>query len=139
MKLREEFVVRRARNEIAARFESDEILEKLMPRTKVERRGDGVRETHTPYSALGQAGEVRFLFQSLPDGGLRFEKICDGNVWRALDGSIRLDPVDEHSTLVRLSMEGQTRAFVPELTIRAPMRQQIQQMARALRSELETS
>ena len=137
MKLQKEFVVGRPRSEVAAHFESDEALEQLMPGTRIERRADGVRETRTPYSTLGQTREIRFLFQSLPDGGLRFEKVCDGNVWRSLDGAIRLDEVDEHMTTVRISMDGQTRAFVPELTIRAPMRQQIEQMAKALRAELE--
>ena len=137
MKLQKEFVVGRPHGEIARRLEDDKILETLMPDTSIRQLPNGVRETRTPYEALGQSGEVRFLFQTLPDGGLRFEKICDGNVWRALEGTIRLDAVDERMTRVRLAMEGQTRPFVPELTIRIPMRQQIEQMSRALRGELE--
>ena len=137
MKLQKEFVVGRPLDEIARRLEDDKILETLMPDSSIRQLPNGVRETRTPYQALGQSGEVRFLFQTLPDGGLRFEKICDGNVWRALEGTIRLDAVDERMTRVRVAMEGQTRPFVPELTIRIPMRQQIEQMSRALRGELE--
>ena len=96
-----------------------------------------MRETVTPYSALGQTRELRFLFQTLPEGDLRFEKVCDGNVWKALDGEIRLEAIDERMTSVRISMQGRTRAFVPEITIRAPMRDQIDQMARSLKLELE--
>jgi len=137
VKLEKEFVVARPRGEVAERFKDDKTLEKLMPDTSIEHRADGVRETRTPFAALGRSGELRFLFQNLPDGGLRFEKVCDGNVWRSLDGAIRLDEVDARMTRVRISLDGQTRAFVPELTIRAPMRQQIEQMALALRDELE--
>ena len=137
MKLQKEFVVGRSSHEIAKLLEGDKILETLMPDTSIRQLPDGVRETRTPYQALGQSGEVRFLFRGMPDGGLRFEKICDGNVWRSLEGTIQLDAVDERMTRVRLAMEGQTRAFIPELTIRAPMRQQLEQMSQALRSELE--
>ena len=137
MKLHKEFVLARPRAEVARALEDDETLCKLFPGTRIESRSGGVRETVTPYSALGQSREIRFLFQTLPDGDLRFEKICDGNVWKALDGKIRLEAIDERMTSVRISMEGSTRAFVPELTIRSPMRDQIEQMARSLRLELE--
>ena len=73
---------------------------------------------------------------TLPDGSLRFEKVCDGNVWRFLEGKIELED-DAGTTTVRISMEGQTRSFVPEITIRVPMREQIDQMAKALRAQLE--
>ena len=137
MKLRKEFAVGRPRADVATALDSDELVEKLFPGTQIEHPAQGVRETRTPYSALGQSREIRFLFQTLPDGNMRFEKICDGNVWRFLEGLIQLEEVDEHMTTVAIAMEGQTRAFVPELTIRAPMRQQIEEMAHTLRSELE--
>lgn len=138
MKLQKEFIVRRTRSEVAAHLDDDRTLEKLFPDTRVEHNVDGVRETFTPYVSLGRAAEIRFLFQTLPDGNVRFEKICDGNVWRYLEGGVRLDEVDEKTTHVRLFMEGQTRAFVPELTMRVPMREQIEQMAKALRASLES-
>ena len=137
MKLHKEFVLRPSRAEVVSALEDDETLCKLFPGTRIENRAAGVRETVTPYSALGQTREIRFVFQTLPDGDLRFDKICDGNVWKALDGKIGLEAIDERMTSVRISMEGRTRAFVPELTIRAPMRDQIDQMARSLRLELE--
>jgi hypothetical protein len=38
---------------------------------------------------------------------------------------------------VLLRMEGRTRTLVPELTIRGPLRDQIEQMTKALRMRLE--
>jgi len=137
MKLHKEFVLGRSRAEVVEALEDDKTLCLLFPGTRIESSVGGVRETVTPYSALGQNREIRFLFQSLPDGDLRFEKVCDGNVWRALDGKIRLEAVDERMTSVRISREGNTRAFVPEITIRSPMRDQIEQMARSLKLEIE--
>ena len=58
-------------------------------------------------------------------------------MWRSLRGDLRLEAIDERMTRVVLSMDGQTRAFVPEITIRVPMREQIDQMAKALRAQLE--
>ena len=73
----------------------------------------------------------------LDERGLRFEKICDGRVWRSLDGEIRLSPVNDATTRVQIAMEGSTRALVPEFTIRAPMQSQLAQMTKALRERLE--
>jgi carbon monoxide dehydrogenase subunit G len=137
MKLQKEFVVDRPRAQVAAAIDNERTLEKLLPGTRIESRVDGVRETFTPFSSLGSSREIRFLFQTLPDGNVRFEKVCDGNIWRFLEGHIRLDAIDERMTTVQLAMEGQTRGFVPEITIRAPMREQIEQMSKALRAELE--
>ena len=137
MKLEENFVVHRARQEIASLLDDDQTFEKLFPETNVTRTGDSVRETCTQFRALGQERELRFVFESLPDGNVRFAKICDGNVWRSLEGEVRLEEKDAENTLVWLRMVGRTRAFVPELTIRGPMREQIGQMARALRKQLE--
>jgi hypothetical protein len=38
---------------------------------------------------------------------------------------------------VRIEMDGRTKALVPEFTIKGAMRDQIDQMARALRERLE--
>ena len=40
-------------------------------------------------------------------------------------------------TRVLLSMEGATRALVPEFTIKGPMRDQLDQMTKSLRARLE--
>ncbi len=138
MKLHKEFVVARPREALASALDDDQTLEKLFPGTRIETRVDGVRETFTPFRSLGQARDIRFLFQTMPDGNMRFEKVCDGNVWRFLEGKIELED-DGGTTTVRISMEGQTRSFVPEITIRVPMREQIEQMAKSLRTELDRS
>ena len=52
-------------------------------------------------------------------------------------GEVRLEPEPDASTRVIIQMEGQTRALVPELAIRGPMRQQLDEMARSLRERLE--
>ena len=137
MKLQKEFIVARPRAKVVADLDDDRTLAKLFPDTRVEHTVDGARETLTPYTTLGQNREIRFVFQTLPDGNLHFEKVCDGNVWRSLRGDLRLEAIDERMTRVVLSMDGQTRAFVPEITIRVPMREQIDQMAKALRAQLE--
>ena len=99
--------------------------------------GEHVRETCTLYRALGAERELRFVFETLARGKVRFAKICDGNVWRSLEGELSLAEKDAETTRVSLSLEGTTRAFVPELTIRAPMRDQISRMAKALKTRLE--
>lgn len=137
MKLASEFVVARRREDVARLFDDDATFEALLPDTRIASSQDGRRETRTSYSALGQSREIRFVFETLPDGNVRFEKICDGNVWRSLDGRVTLEPEGPDHTLVRLRMEGTTRALVPELAIRGTLREQLDQMAKALRDRLE--
>lgn len=137
MKLEKEFVVPRARSAVAQVFDQDETYASLFPDTRLASSQGGTRETATRYSALGQSREIRFVFRTQADGNVRFEKICDGNVWRSLDGEVVLSPVGADRTRVLLRMEGRTRAFVPELAIRGPMREQLEQMAQALRDRIE--
>jgi hypothetical protein len=40
---------------------------------------------------------------------------------------------------VRIQLEGRTKALVPEFTIRGPMQDQLEQMAKALRRRLSAS
>ncbi len=134
MKLSSEFVVARSREEVARVFDDDATFEALLPDTRIVSSRDGVRETRTSYSA---SRDIRFVFETLPDGDMRFEKICNGNVWRSLVGGVTLEPEGPNHTLVRLRMEGQTRALVPELAIRGPLREQLDQMGQALRERLE--
>jgi len=138
MKIDQEFVVGRSRADVIHSLDRDETFASMFPDTHVRSLGEHARETQTPYPGPGRAREIRFVFHTAPDGNVRFEKICDGNIWRSLEGEVRLEPVDDRMTRVVLTMEGRTRAFVPELTIRVPMRDQIGQMAKALRSILET-
>jgi hypothetical protein len=137
VKFDNEFVVRRPKPALAEVLASDATVTQLFPDTEIVSSKAGTRETKTRVSALGVESIVRFVFKSDPDGGLRFEKICDGRVWRSLEGVIRLVPVNDSTTRVRIEMEGTTKALVPEFTIRAPMKDQLQQMTRALRERLE--
>jgi carbon monoxide dehydrogenase subunit G len=136
MKIEKEFVVPLPRDEVARALDDDAVFESLFPDTRITASVDGMRETITSFSALGQTREIRFTFRTLSDGNVRFSKICDGNVWRSLEGEVRLEPSAGDSTRVVLRMEGRTRALVPELTIRGPMRDQLDQMVDSLRSRL---
>ncbi len=138
MTFEKEFVVGRPREEVVADLDDDRTFAAFFPDTRVTRKSERVRETSTPFRALGQSRAIRFVFETLPDGNVRFEKICDGNVWRSLEGEVKLEAWPQGGTRVVLRMDGHTRTFVPEMTIRGPMRAQIEQMARALRARLET-
>jgi hypothetical protein len=137
VKFDSEFVVRCGKPQVAEILASDATITQLFPDTEIVSSRGGERETKTRVSALGTESIVRFVFRGAPDGGLRFEKICDGRVWRSLEGAIRIFPVNDATTRVQISLEGSTRALVPEFAIRAPMKDQLQQMTRALRERLE--
>jgi hypothetical protein len=137
VKFDSEFVVRRTQPEVAEILASDVTVTQLFPDTEIVSNRGGARETKTRVQALGTESIVRFVFRNAPDGGLLFEKICDGRVWKSLAGSIRLAKVNDALTRVILTLEGSTRALVPEFTIRAPMKDQLQQMTRSLRERLE--
>ena len=139
MKFEKEFVVGRPRADVVADLHDDQTFAAFFPNTRVTRKSERVRETCTPFRALGQSRDIRFVFETLPDGNVRFEKICDGNVWRSLEGEVKLEERDKRRTRVVLRMDGRTRTFVPEMTIRGPMRAQIEQMTRALRTRLEAT
>ena len=125
--------------DFASRIASrDETLLSLFADAKteiVEREGNR-RTTRTHYRALGREGVATFHFHSLPDGRISFEKICDGNVWQELSGTVSFEKRG-NGTQVALKMVGRTKALVPEVAIRGPMREQIEQMATALRQRLE--
>jgi hypothetical protein len=103
----------------------------------VEREGDR-RTTQTHYNALGREGVATFHFHSLSDGRISFEKVCDGNVWQELSGTVLFEKRGA-GTQVTLKMVGRTKALVPEFAIRSPMRDQIEQMASSLRACIEAS
>jgi hypothetical protein len=138
MRFEKEFMVARSKKEIEGELRDDHTIAALFPDTTIRHRADGSRETVTKYGALGSSRDIRFVFTPIDQGGLRFSKICDGNVWRSLEGQIGLEAIDERMTRVVLELEGRTRAFVPEIAIRLPMREQIEQMAKSLRSALES-
>jgi hypothetical protein len=139
MHLEKEFSVKRPRSEAAQIAARDETLLGLFPDTPteiVERQG-ARRTTRSHYTALGRAGTATFHFTFRDDGDVDFEKVCDGNVWRELKGTLRFQAQGKAATRVRIAMEGRTKALVPEFTIKGAMRDQIEQMAGALRQRLE--
>jgi len=127
--------------EFASRIASlDETLLSLFADAKteiVEREGNR-RTTRSHYNALGREGVATFHFHSLPDGRISFEKVCDGNVWQELSGTVLFEKRGG-GTQVTLKMVGRTKALVPEFAIRSPMRDQIEQMASSLRACIEAS
>ena len=140
MKLEKSFDVRCAREAAVAALAREETLLELFPDTKTEivAREAGRTTIRSHYRALGQDGTATFHFRFEPSGELRFEKVCDGRVWRQLEGSVSFTGRGAR-TRVRIQMEGRTRPLVPELAIRGPLRDQIEKMAGALRERLESA
>ena len=136
MKLEREFPVERGRDEIVEALRDDGVLAGLFPDTRIEPGQDGSRETFTRYNALGQDRELHMIFRTEDSGDVRFEKVCDGNVWRSLDGCIELESLEANVTNVRIAMEGRTKALVPEVTIRGTMESQLDQMVDSLQKSL---
>jgi hypothetical protein len=138
MHLEKEFTVRRPRSEAASIAARDETLLGLFPdtRTEITERKGPRTTTCSHYTALGRAGTATFHFTFREDGDVEFEKVCDGNVWRELKGTLRFQTQGK-GTRVRIAMEGRTKSLVPEFTIKGAMRDQIEQMASALRARLE--
>jgi hypothetical protein len=138
MDLCERFEIARPRDEVVELLCCDEALCELLSqgRTEVVDRDGDRRTIRTHYTALGREGVATFVFTFLMDGGLRFEKVCDGKVWKMLEGSVSIEEVDDVSCEVEIRLSGRTKAFVPELTIRAPMNDQIQEMASAIEDRL---
>lgn len=117
---------------------SDETLLTLFPDTKTEivASSGECRTVRSHYRALGQEGTATFHFVFVPEQEVRFEKVCDGRVWRELKGTVSFRS-QRGRTRVRIAMEGRTRPLVPEFTIKGAMKDQLEQMARALRGRLE--
>ena len=139
MKLEKHFDVRCAREAAAAAVAREETLLELFPDTKTEivSREDGRTTLRSHYRALGQDGVATFHFRFEPGGEVRFEKVCDGRIWRQLEGSVSFEGRGPR-TRVRIEMEGRTKPLVPELAIRGPLRDQLEKMASALRERLES-
>jgi predicted HTH transcriptional regulator len=138
MKLEKSFDVRCARDAAVAAAANEETLLGLFPDAKCEvvGREAGCTTVRTHYRALGQDGTATFHFHFEPGGEVRFEKVCDGRVWRQLEGAVSFAARGAR-TRVRIEMEGRTKPFVPELAIRGPLRDQLEKMASALRERLE--
>ncbi|MEE9609456.1 MAG: hypothetical protein V3U03_17100 [Myxococcota bacterium] len=138
MHLEKQFEVKQARDAAVEAVTQDEALVELFPdaRTEIVASEGNRRTTQTHYRALGREGTATFHFTFLPEGAVRFEKVCDGHMWRELTGAVTFE-VRGQRTRVRIAMDGRTRPLVPEFTIRAAMQDQIEQMAAALRRRIE--
>lgn len=115
----------------------DETLLSLFPETRTEIvESDGDRRiVRSHYTALGQEGVATFHFTFVPDAEVRFEKVCDGRVWSELTGSVTFRSRGQ-KTRVRIEMNGRTKSLIPEFTIKGAMKDQLDQMAGALRQQL---
>lgn len=138
MQMSRSFSVSRSRDEVVEALACDEAVLDLMPggtTELVETVGDR-RTTCTHYSALGREGVATFHFDTLLDGNLRFEKVCDGRVWSELRGEV---VVDEEGSGARITIEmrGRTKTLVPEFAIKGPMEEQIDEMSSALAAYLD--
>ncbi len=138
MRLEECFEVRAPREACAAALREDETLTQLFPdaRTEIVARDGGRKTVVSHYRALGREGDATFHFDFEGEGDVRFAKVCDGRVWRRLEGRVHLESQGER-TRVTLAMEGRTKGLVPEFAIKGPLEEQLQQMAGALRQRME--
>ena len=138
MHLEKEFDVKQAPDAAYRSVARDETLVTLFPETKTEIvASEGEQRTlRSHYTALGQPGVATFHFSFVPEGEVRFEKVCDGRVWRELTGRVSFRRRGK-KTRVRIEMDGRTKPLVPEFTIRSAMKDQLEQMASALRKRLE--
>ena len=137
MHLEKQFNVKCTPEAAARTVAEDDTLVKLFPNTEIVERDGNRRTLRSHYTALGQEGTVTFHFTFRDNGNVEFEKVCDGRVWRSLRGSVRFEARGQ-STRVHIEMDGRTKSLVPEFTIKGPLRDQIEQMARALRDQIES-
>jgi len=137
MRLEKRFQVKQPREKVVELIAKDETLTGLFPDTDtrvVDRSGDR-RTTVSRYRALGREGEATFHFTFLADGNVRFEKVCDGNVWRRLCGTLTFEERGK-ATRISVELDGKTKTLVPEFTIKGPMQEQIDQMVTALKRRI---
>jgi hypothetical protein len=153
VELSRSFEVDQPADAVASIAASDETLARLFEGTKTEiiERDGNCRTVQTHYTALGRDGVATFQFLFCEEGTIQFEKVCDGNVWRKLEGvvsftSVRKGKPEEgnpgenrlrEGTRVTLHLSGSTKTLVPELAIRGPMKEQLDQMTKSLRKCIE--
>jgi len=138
MRLSKEFDVTATRGRACEVLAEDATLTSLFPDTKTEivARSARRRTAKSVYKLLGQEGEATFHFDTQDDGTLRFAKVCDGRVWKELSGGVTLQERGARLR-VRIEMEGKTKGFVPEFTIKSPLQKQLDDMADALKRRME--
>ncbi len=140
MKIERKFSVGASAEQVREALSDEATLLGLFPdaETEVIRRSPDRLTLRARFRALGRDNEVTFHFGWNEDGGVAFEKVCDGNVWKQLRGGVSASEAGS-GTRLRLHMDGRTKAFVPELTIKIPMEMQLDEMASALRARLEST
>ena len=128
MHVERQFRVARERDEVVERLCDDKTLVELFPGETeiVDSEGDR-RTVRTRYDLLGRDAVVTFHFTYLLDGNVRFEKVCDGRVWRELIGHVTVEE-ERGGAQVRIEMRGSTKALVPERAIKAPLEEHIDTM-----------
>ena len=138
MRLSKEFDVTATRERAGEVLAEDATLIGLFPDTKTDivARSGKRRTTKSVYKLLGQEGEATFHFDAQGDGGVTFAKVCDGRVWKELSGRVTLQERGP-KLRVRIEMEGRTKGFVPEFTIKTPLQKQLDDMASALKRRME--
>jgi len=138
MQLSKEFDVTATRERACEVLAEDGTLTSLFPDTKtnIVARNGARRTTRSVYKLLGQEGEATFHFDAQPDGTVKFAKVCDGRIWKELSGRVTLQERGP-KLRVRIEMEGRTKGFVPEFTIKTPLQKQLDDMATALRRRME--
>ncbi len=138
MHLERSFPVWLSRDEVVDLLCRDETLLGLFPGgdTEIVERSGDTCTTRTRYNALGREGVATFHFTFLLDGDVRFEKVCDGVVWRELVGQVHIEERSS-GTRLRIEMKGRTKPLVPEFSIKGQMEKQLEQMEASLRARLE--
>lgn len=138
MELTSSFDVEKPADVVARIAAQDETLTHLFEGAKteiIEREGNQ-RTVRTHYTALGRDGVATFHFLFSDEGSIQFEKVCDGNVWRKLEGLVSFSELED-GTRVTLHLNGSTKTLVPEIAIRGQMQDQLEQMTDALRKRIE--
>jgi len=138
MQLAKEFDVTATRVRACEVLAEDATLTSLFPDTTTEivARTARRRTAKSLYKLLGQAGEATFHFDTQEDGSVKFAKVCDGRVWKELSGRVTLSERGP-KLRVRIEIEGKTKSFVPDFTIKAPLHKQLDDMATALKRRME--
>ena len=138
MRVEKTFEVNRSRDEVVDLLCRDESLLQLLPGESeiVDSKGDQ-RTMRTHYRALGRDGVATFDFTFMLDGNIRFQKVCDGRIWRELSGEVLVEERRGGAQL-RIQLSGRTKSFVPEFTIKQPMEDYLEQMSSALRTLIDS-
>jgi hypothetical protein len=137
MHLERQFDVALERDDVVEKLSHEDTLLSLFQNGESEiadRKGDRIT-IRTHYTALGREGVATFHFDFLMDGNIRFEKVCDGRVWKSLHGEVEIEERGS-GTRVGLTLDGATKALVPEFTIKGPMEEQIEEMVAAMSARL---